>query len=130
MLEAWSPDRKAQIAQSMNQRGAVLIAHEVIGDFDLTLWHYPVHGYHAASLNSGQEDPTTLSGQERQPKAQRLNWGAVKTQLHRWVDSYGKILIGSARTERIAQYRRLLGRDFLIGEWDRYPDAGFFIMPD
>jgi hypothetical protein len=70
-----------------------------------------------------------LIGQARAPKPQQLKWRAVEQQLQQWVDVYGKLLIGSTRPERTAQYRKLLSYNFLVGEWDD-PRAGFFILPD
>ena len=128
LLEAWTPERKAQIIQSMRERKAELISHEQIGDYDLTLWHYTQFGYYAAALNSGQEDPTTVHGQLTAPKSQRLQWRNVVAVLRGWTRQYGKILIGSADVDRIGQYKRMLQPYFLIGEWSQ--GIGFFVLPD
>lgn len=131
MLEAWTPERQAEIEQRIKQeRNAVLIEHVKLDDYDLTLWHYLTHNLYAVSLNSGQEDPTDLLCQKRAPKAQHLKWSKVEEQLRFWIDKYGKLLIGSTLTKRTEKYRLILRRNFLIGEWDAHPNAGFFILPD
>ena len=129
LLEAWTPERKEQIMGRMKERGAALVDHVQIGDYDLVLWHYVANDIYAASLNS-QEDPTELTGQIRQPKAQRLHWGGVVLQLRMWVERYGKLLIGSTLESRTQQYRRRLYRNFLVADWKEHPDAGFYILPD
>lgn len=130
LLEMWTPERKDEIIQSMTKRGASLVDHVTIGDYDLVLWHYPKINAYAASINSGQEDPTTMDGQEKRPRSQHLNWHSVVVQLQKWVKSHGRILISSTHRNRIGQYRKLLTRHFLTAEWSEWPDAGFFILPD
>jgi hypothetical protein len=129
MLEAWTPEKKDEIVKAMADR-ANLVDHVVIGDYDLVLWHYREMNEYAASINSGQEDPTTVIGQKRRPPAGHVDWYDVVSQLQTWVRQHGRILIGSTVKERTNKYRRLLNRHFLIGEWTDHPNAGFFILPD
>lgn len=130
LLEAWTPERKDRIIKSMTAREAEFIEHIVIGDYDLTLWRYRKLNEYGISLNSGQEDLTTLSGQKKHPKAQQIRWYDVVTQLQLWVNTYGRLLVGSTVKDRTDQYRRLLTRHFLTAEWSEHPNAGFFLMPD
>jgi hypothetical protein len=130
LVEAWTPERKAEMIRSMASRDADLVEHAVIGDYDLTLWFYRRFELYAASLNSGQEDPLSLDGQAKNPKPQALKWISVVSRLQDWVKTYGRILVGSTDSAKTEQYRRLLARHFLIAEWSDHPGAGFFILPD
>ncbi len=129
LAEAWSQEQKEQIESRMAAQGFTLVEHVVFADYDLALWRYR-DIYYAASINSGSEDPTTMDGQASTPKAQSIQWNKVTMQLRHWVRQYGKILIASSQVHRMDQYRRLLSRYFLIGDWNEYPGHGFFIMPD
>jgi hypothetical protein len=128
--EAWTPERKAEIVQRMSDDKKELVEHTVIGDYDLTLWHYTVSGWYVVGLNSGQEDPTTMLGQERKPKSSYLAWNKVVSILRQWVLVHGKIIVGSSHPEKTEAYRRLLTRYFLVAEWSEHPGAGFFLLPD
>ena len=131
LLEAWTPETRARIIQHMKSQGAEFVDHKQVGDYDLSLWHYTgLLNFYAVALNSGQEDPTTLDGQARRPKAQYLQWNKVLVQLRDWVGQYGKLLVSSAYPGRTEQYNRLLKRYFLVGEWSVAPEAGFFILPE
>jgi|ERR1051326_2874486 hypothetical protein len=130
LLEAWTSEKKAEIVARMKERHADLVEHDVAGDYDLTLWHYTREGYYVVAINSGQEDPTTVSGQEAEPRAQRLPWKKMTSTLSRWVRRYGKLLVGSTDPEKTDQYKKLLSRYFLLGIWSEHPQGGFFILPD
>ena len=126
--ESWTDARKDEIIQQMSKE-ADFIDRVVVGDYDLVLWKFH-GGYYAVSINSGQEDPTSIEGQKRHPSPQKFPFEEVVLQLRQWVRQYGKLLIGSSKIVRIQQYRRMLLRYFLIGEWGEHPSAGFFILPD
>ena len=131
LLEAWTLEEKERIiAQMREKRQAELVDHVQIAEYDLVLWCYTRSNTYAVSLNVGHEDPTTLDGQKQRPKPQTLPWYDVVSQLQRWVEQYGKLLIGSAIGTKTKKYRRLLHRHFLIGDWKEHPGDGFYLMPD
>lgn len=132
LIETWTPERKVDIEKYAKETwNAILVERVQIADYDLTLWYYPKHGIHAVGLNSEQENPIDPDVQDKEVhvKPQWLRWRDVERQLDRWLDQYGKLLVGSAVPARTQRYRKLLSRHFLIGEWDT-PSAGFYILPE
>ena len=139
IIEAWTDGTKNIIVNKMAGKGDI-VDHAVFGDYDLVLWK--VHGVDtgldprgfmfAISINSGQNDPTD-------PNTQRVKFpgtfighipGSSMTEiLQKWIDSYGRIAVGTVDFSKLQSYRNILSwagftiTDIIAGE----PNRGFYI---
>jgi len=111
VIEAWTPERKREILRQANQLGYTSKEHEVIADYDLSLWHTDKLGFPAyvVGINTGQHNPLEFGVQVvKQLAGRALPLHAIKKILERWIHDYGSLVVGSVVSERNELYLRLV----------------------
>ena len=116
IMAAWSDETKAKITEEQLKRGAKIVEHELVDDFDLVLWEntsIPGVTFYVVSLNIGQYDPfdQELAKQSIPAEKHRKPQETIKSMvsvLERWIGKYGRLTIGSSNEKKFWQYLKLL----------------------
>jgi len=112
LQEAWSREKKAEIVAKEKAKGHDLAAHEIFGDYDLTLWRVPTHRgtYLMVGLNGGEWDPTDLNTQKQPAGHGRIPFQPICKKISEWVDAHGSVVVGSAVQGKTKLYLKWLTR--------------------
>ena len=138
LLEAWTQQSKQQIVSKNADKGITLIDHVVLDDYDLSLWRVPVVTdfkpsgvLYAVAINSEQHGPTEEAPQRIHfpgSSLRHLPVTSVAKVLRNWIETHGKLAIGTVERSKLNAYRRIL-RDFKITDMSSEdPNYGFFIQ--
>ena len=144
-IAAWSPERKREVIDQGNQKGAYLVdlvEHEFFDDYDISLWQVPMLNgelIYAVGLNSNDyspfDDDVVESKQPSTTKNPKKNVQQGLTTLRSWCGKYGKLLIGSSNLDKSKSYLNLLthllekdGYKIEIAYEDE-PTMGYYLIP-
>ena len=135
IFEAWQGTFKEQeiVYYMKSRRSSRKVAGVTLGDYDFVLWKTEIQdGFiYTVSLNSAYHNPGDPALHHAKVPVGNFPVQDVANQLKKWVDQYGKVVVGSVSLKKLNSYRRLvqsfLGQEYNVRSFTENPDAGFII---